>query len=103
MWPRRCRRLLEREFAPHDPDVPLVIAEVNPDHLGLIDVQHDRGRDGFIVTNPNCSTIMLTLALEPLRTFGFSSVQVATMQAISGAGFNGVAAMDSITTSSRSS
>lgn len=77
-----------------DPDVPLVIAEVNPDHLGLIDVQHDRGRDGFIVTNPNCSTIMLTLALEPLRTFGFSSVQVATMQAISGAGFNGVAAMD---------
>ncbi|TAJ44655.1 aspartate-semialdehyde dehydrogenase [Methanofollis fontis] len=77
-----------------DPDVPLVIPEVNPDHLGLIDLQHERGRDGFIVTNPNCSTIMLTLALEPLRTFGFSSVQVATLQAISGAGFRGVAGME---------
>ncbi|MDD4255419.1 MAG: aspartate-semialdehyde dehydrogenase [Methanofollis sp.] len=76
-----------------DPDVPLVIAEVNPDHLGMIDLQHDHGRDGFIVTNPNCSTIMLTLALEPLRQFNFSKVFVATMQAISGAGFEGVAGM----------
>jgi len=76
------------------PDVPLVIPEVNPDHLGLIDIQRDRGRDGFIVTNPNCSTIMLCLALEPLRSAGFTDVRVATMQAISGAGFSGVAAMD---------
>ncbi|QYZ78368.1 aspartate-semialdehyde dehydrogenase [Methanofollis formosanus] len=77
-----------------DPDVPLVIPEVNADHLGLIDVQHDRGRDGFIVTNPNCSTIMLTLALAPLQPLGFSGVQVATMQAISGAGFQGIAGME---------
>ncbi|MDD1666758.1 MAG: aspartate-semialdehyde dehydrogenase [Methanomicrobiales archaeon] len=76
------------------PDIPLVIPEVNPDHLGLIDIQRDRGRDGFIVTNPNCSTIMLCLALEPLRSAGFTDVRVATMQAISGAGFSGVAAMD---------
>ncbi|MDK2916695.1 MAG: aspartate-semialdehyde dehydrogenase [Euryarchaeota archaeon] len=77
-----------------DADVPLVIPEVNPDHLGLIDVQRDRGRDGFIVTNPNCSTIILTLALAPLRSFEFHDVRAATMQAISGAGFSGVSAMD---------
>jgi len=77
-----------------EPDVPLVVAEVNPDHLGLIDVQRDKGRDGFIVTNPNCSTIMLVMALAPLRSFPFTDVRVATMQAISGAGFQGVSAMD---------
>jgi aspartate-semialdehyde dehydrogenase len=77
-----------------EPDIPLVIPEVNPDHLALIDLQRDRGRDGFIVTNPNCSTIMLCVALEPLRSTGFTDVRVATMQAISGAGFSGVAAMD---------
>jgi aspartate-semialdehyde dehydrogenase len=76
-----------------EPDVPLVIPEVNPDHLGLIDVQRDKGRDGFIVTNPNCSTIMLCMALAPLRKFQLRGLQVATMQAISGAGFEGVAAM----------
>jgi aspartate-semialdehyde dehydrogenase len=74
-------------------DIPLVVPEVNPDHLGLIDVQRDKGRDGFIVTNPNCSTIMMVMALAPLRSFKFSNVKVATMQAISGAGFAGVAAM----------
>jgi aspartate-semialdehyde dehydrogenase len=77
-----------------EPDIPLVIPEVNPDHLGLIDVQRDAGRDGFIVTNPNCSTIMLCVALQPLRDLGWKNVTVATMQAISGAGFSGVAAMD---------
>jgi aspartate-semialdehyde dehydrogenase len=77
-----------------EPDIPLVIPEVNSDHLALIDLQRDRGRDGFIVTNPNCSTIMLCVALEPLRSSGFTDVRVATMQAISGAGFSGVAAMD---------
>ena len=76
-----------------EPDIPLVIPEVNPDHLGLIDVQRDKGRDGFIVTNPNCSTIMMVMALAPLSKFRFTDVRVATMQAISGAGFAGVAAM----------
>jgi aspartate-semialdehyde dehydrogenase len=75
------------------PEVPLVVPEVNPDHLGLIDVQRDQGVNGFVVTNPNCSTIMMTMSLAPLRKFSYSSIQVATMQAISGAGFNGVAAM----------
>jgi aspartate-semialdehyde dehydrogenase len=74
-------------------DVPLVVPEVNPDHLGLIDTQRDRGVDGFIVTNPNCSTIIFTMALAPLRNFAFSDLRVATMQAISGAGFAGVPAM----------
>jgi aspartate-semialdehyde dehydrogenase len=76
-----------------EPDVPLVVTEVNPDHLGLIDVQRDAGRDGFIVTNPNCSTIVMTMALAPLRHLAFSDVRVATMQAVSGAGFEGVPAM----------
>jgi aspartate-semialdehyde dehydrogenase len=76
-----------------DPMVPLVVPEVNPEHLGLIDVQKDAGRDGFIVTNPNCSTIMMVTALAPLRQFKFTDIRVATMQAISGAGFEGVAAM----------
>ena len=75
------------------PDVPLVVPEVNPEHLGLIDVQRDAGSDGFIVTNPNCSTIMMVSAIAPLRKFKFSDVRVATMQAISGAGFEGIAAM----------
>jgi aspartate-semialdehyde dehydrogenase len=76
-----------------EPEVPLVIAEVNPDHLALIDVQRDRGTDGFIVTNPNCSTIMLVMSLSPLSRLGFTDVRVATMQAISGAGFQGIPAM----------
>jgi len=76
-----------------EPTIPLVVPEVNPEHLGLIDVQKDAGRDGFIVTNPNCSTIMMVTALAPLRKFAFTDIRVATMQAISGAGFEGVAAM----------
>ena len=76
-----------------EPTIPLVVPEVNPEHLGLIDVQRDKGRDGFIVTNPNCSTIMMVTALAPLRSFKFTDIRVATMQAISGAGFEGVAAM----------
>ncbi|HKM41889.1 MAG TPA: aspartate-semialdehyde dehydrogenase [Methanocorpusculum sp.] len=75
-----------------DSDVPLMIAEVNPEHAALIDVQRRKGRDGFIVTNPNCSTIMLATSLAPLLKFDFTSIQVATMQAISGAGFDGVPA-----------
>lgn len=75
-------------------DIPLVIPEVNPDHLGLIDIQQDnRGWDGCIITNPNCSTIMLVTTLKPLMKFGIEDVKVATMQAISGAGYNGVSSM----------
>ncbi len=76
-----------------DKDVPLVIAEVNPEHLGLIEVQHDAGCDGCIVTNPNCSTIMLVSALNAIKHRNITDIKVATMQAISGAGFDGVAAM----------
>ena len=77
-------------------DVPLVIAEVNSDHLSLIDHQRvRRGWTGAIVTNANCSTIALAMSLSPLhRRFGVSKVQVATMQAISGAGFPGVPSID---------
>ncbi|MHC1584748.1 MAG: aspartate-semialdehyde dehydrogenase [Candidatus Syntropharchaeia archaeon] len=75
-------------------DIPLVIPEVNSDHLGLIDLQREkRGWDGFIVTNPNCSAIMMTLTLKPLSEFGIEGVNVATMQAVSGAGFTGVSSM----------
>ncbi len=82
-----------------DADVPLLIPEVNPEHLALIERQKIQGSngkgDGFIVTNPNCSTIMLALALAPLhKTFGLESVIVTTMQAVSGAGYPGVASLD---------
>ncbi|TFH41001.1 MAG: aspartate-semialdehyde dehydrogenase, partial [ANME-2 cluster archaeon] len=67
-----------------DSDVPLMIPEVNPEHLGLIDVQRDnRGWDGCIVTNPNCTTIMFTVTLKPLMQFGIENLTVASMQAIS--------------------
>ncbi len=72
-------------------DVPLVIPEVNPEHLGLIDVQkRNRKWDGFIVTNPNCTTIVLVLSLKPLMDLGLQSVRMASMQALSGAGYPGV-------------
>jgi len=76
----------------YDPDVPLLVAEVNPDHLELIELQRrNRGWKGFIVTGGNCSTVQLVLALEPLRRrFGVEAVVVTTMQALSGAGFSGV-------------
>lgn len=76
-------------------DVPLVIPEVNPEFLDLIEVQQkNRGWDGFIVTNPNCSTIALTLTLKPIYdNFNIKRVYVSTMQAVSGAGYNGVPSM----------
>ncbi len=77
-------------------DVPLVIPEVNPDHLALIETQawHSSSK-GFAVTNPNCSAIGLVLALAPLhRRFGLETVMAVTMQAISGAGYPGVASLD---------
>jgi len=73
-------------------DVPLVIPEINPDHLSLIAGQK---WDGAIITNSNCSTMFLAMALAPLHeTFGVEAVQVTTMQAISGAGYPGVASYD---------
>ena len=82
----------------YEPDVPLLIPEVNPGHLGLIDVQRNR-RDwrGFITTNPNCSTTHLVSALHPLHeAFGVEKVFAVTMQAVSGAGYSGVTSMDII-------
>jgi aspartate-semialdehyde dehydrogenase len=76
-------------------DVPLLVPEVNPDHLKLVPVQQrNRGWKGQIVTNPNCSTVVLTMALGPLKQFGITRIVVTTMQAISGAGYPGVASMD---------
>jgi aspartate-semialdehyde dehydrogenase len=78
-----------------DRDVPLLVPEVNADHLKLVPGQQRlRGWKGQIVTNPNCSTIGLVMALGPLKQFGISKVIVTTMQAISGAGYPGVASMD---------
>jgi aspartate-semialdehyde dehydrogenase len=78
-----------------DPAVPLLIPEVNPDHLELITRQRgERGWTGAIVTNPNCSTVVIALALAPLRPFGLKSVLVTTLQAVSGAGYPGVPSLD---------
>ena len=97
-----------------DPDVPLLIPDVNPDHTALIPIQQARRgwgglepppskgdgdaqerRSGFIVTNPNCTTTHLVCALKPLRdAFGLIAVNVVSMQAISGAGYPGVASME---------
>jgi aspartate-semialdehyde dehydrogenase len=80
-----------------DEDVPLLIPEVNHEHLALLDTQR-RSRNfdgGFIVTNPNCSTVMLAMALAPLHArFGVEEVVATTMQALSGAGYPGVASLD---------
>ena len=77
-------------------DVPLVIPEVNPAHLDLLETQTWRKQSGgYIVTNPNCSAIGLVLALKPLADrFGLESVFVTTMQAVSGAGYPGVPSLD---------
>jgi aspartate-semialdehyde dehydrogenase len=78
-------------------DVPLLIPEVNPDHLGLIPIQQkNRGWKGFITTDPNCSTIQMAITLKPLMKFGLRQVMVTTMQALSGAGYPGVASLDII-------
>ena len=76
-------------------DVPLLVPEINADHLGLIQGQRARRNwPGQIVTNPNCSTIVMVMALAPLKQFGIRKIIVTTMQAISGAGYPGVASMD---------
>lgn len=78
-----------------DPFVPLLIPEVNADHLALLPAQRrERGWRGAIITNPNCSTVVLSMALAPLRQFGLRSVMVTTLQAVSGAGYPGVPSLD---------
>ncbi|MDW8070729.1 MAG: aspartate-semialdehyde dehydrogenase, partial [Anaerolineae bacterium] len=82
-----------------DVDVPLLIPEVNPDHLALLEVQRARRgwKRGFIVTNPNCTAVMLTMALAPLHAaFGLKAVLVTTMQGLSGAGYPGVPSLDAL-------
>ena len=83
-----------RNYRMHD-DVPLLIPEVNPDHAALVTQQQWGG--GFIVTNPNCSTVGLVCALKPLHdAFGIEAVQVTTLQALSGAGYPGVSSLDAL-------
>lgn len=75
-----------------DADVPLLIPEINAEHIGAIELQRKRrGGKGYIVTNPNCSTVGIAMALAPLhRRFGVKTLSAVTMQAISGAGYSGV-------------
>lgn len=79
-----------------EPDVPLVVPEVNPDHVKLVDAQRsNRGWDGFIAADPNCSTINFVVALKPLQDImSISRVFVTTMQAVSGAGYPGLPSLD---------
>jgi aspartate-semialdehyde dehydrogenase len=81
-----------------EPDVPLLIPEVNADHARAIETQRkNRGWSGYIVTNPNCSTIHLVLALKPLHdAYGLEGVLATTLQAVSGAGYPGVPSLDMI-------
>jgi len=75
-----------------DKDVPLVIPEINPEHFQILDTQKTKGK---IITNSNCSTMFLAMALAPIhKAFGIEAVQVTTMQAISGAGYPGVPSME---------
>jgi aspartate-semialdehyde dehydrogenase len=81
-----------RNYRMH-PAVPLLVPEVNAEHLALNAVQAALWK-GLIVTNPNCSTVFLAMALAPLRQFGLKKVMVTTMQAVSGAGYPGVPSLD---------
>ena len=94
----RAGAIISSNASPHrmDEDVPLVIPEVNADHLDLIARQRARRNwKGGIICNGNCSTIHLVLALKPLHDrFGLRRVAVTTMQALSGAGYPGVASLD---------
>ena len=77
------------------PDVPLLVPEINPGHLGLIPSQRrERGWQGAIVTNPNCAAVVLVIPLAALRSFGIRKVMVTTFQAVSGAGYPGVPSLD---------
>ena len=77
------------------PDVPLLVPEINPDHLGLLPAQQrERGWQGALVTNPNCAAVVLVMPLAALRPFGIRKVIVTTFQAVSGAGYPGVPSLD---------
>lgn len=78
------------------PDVPLLIPEVNPDHLALVRTQRrERSWKGMIVTNPNCTTVGLAMSLAPIeQAFGLEKVMMTSMQAVSGAGYPGVPVLD---------
>ena len=77
------------------PDVPLLVPEINPDHLSLLAVQRrERGWEGGIVTNPNCAAVVLVIPLAALLPFGIRRVAVTTFQAVSGAGYPGVPSLD---------
>jgi aspartate-semialdehyde dehydrogenase len=106
--PTKAARELEHKFAEagfpvisdasanrYQEDVPLIVPEINPDHLEAIEVQRRRRKwDGFIVTTPNCTTTAFVLPLKPLLDeFGLKHVNVVTMQSVSGAGYNGVPSM----------
>jgi aspartate-semialdehyde dehydrogenase len=77
------------------PDVPLLVPEINPGHLGLLATQRrERGWSGAILTNPNCAAVVLVMPLAALRSFGIKKVAVTTFQAVSGAGYPGVPSLD---------
>jgi aspartate-semialdehyde dehydrogenase len=77
------------------PDVPLLVPEINPGHLGLLAAQRrERGWSGAILTNPNCAAVVLVMPLAALRSFGIKKVAVTTFQAVSGAGYPGVPSLD---------
>lgn len=106
--PSKTAEKLERDFAKRGykvftnasdnrmkEDVPLVITEINPDHLALVETQASYKEGGFVVANGNCTGIVMTLSLKPLLdAFGIKSVQATSMQAVSGAGYPGVASLD---------
>ncbi|MDY6780167.1 MAG: aspartate-semialdehyde dehydrogenase, partial [Halobacteria archaeon] len=82
-------------WARMEDDIPLIIPEINPGHLDLLEVQRDeRGWDGAIVKNPNCSAITMTPTLAALQELGLEKATVATLQAVSGAGYTGVTSME---------
>jgi aspartate-semialdehyde dehydrogenase len=75
-------------------DVPLLVPEINPDHLGLLAVQRQRGWSGGIITNPNCAAVVAVLPFAALRPFGLQRAVLTTFQAVSGAGYPGVPSLD---------
>src|SRR5256885_77999 len=77
-----------------DADVPLLIPEVNADHLALLKAQSARSWKGRIVTNPNCVVVVYAMALAPLRQFGLKASIITTLQAVSGAGYPGLPSLD---------
>jgi aspartate-semialdehyde dehydrogenase len=80
-----------------EPDVPLLVPEINPDHLGLLPIQRrQRGWSGAIVTNPNCAAVTVVMALAALKPFGLRRGVVTTLQAVSGAGYPGVPSLDAL-------